>query len=608
MDIREKQIPTGEQQTVLRALAMSASRVGCKFLEVGSWCGDSAVILGKVAQQNGGNLFCVDWWKGNIGTELAEIASKEDIFSFFWKRICSEGLEDVVISIRGRSDLAGEMLRPQTFDFVFIDGDHRYEEVLNDIHQYASLVRKGGILCGHDCEGRLTDYDGMFLESGKNADCYETVHCGVVLAVGSTFEDYSINHTIWSVRARGENKGWEPTNLVFPGIEDSRQPNPPPIGYTRNYVVKRYGRFVYAVPRFLHDYDITKGKNENHPEVVKSTTVEELLQLLHEEMLTGVPLLRESYKRYNFVEYGDRIFAVSQGLGPLDLTEISEADLKVYQETRQCFIGDTLDEAKRLVDQFVHEPEPIEHGDESQKRIREQSERMETRFETLQQEWSAQTRTIDNLGLRVSELQKNVLDLGLKVTLQAGEQSERMENRFETLQQEWSAQTRTIDNVGLQVNELQKNALDLGLKLTLQKGWKALQGGRFEEAQEEFDRVIASADQMHKRCSQEALRGRGWTYYQTGKFTEAIADFSRALDCVTPNDATSLSHILRGRAWAYYRSGRRSEALQDFNRAKGSFYASPRIATFVLTIQILGSRARQGLKRLYQAIFACFEP
>jgi len=37
----------------------------------------------------------------------------------------------------------------QYFDFVYIDGDHRKSSVLRDLN-YASKVKLGGLLCGHD--------------------------------------------------------------------------------------------------------------------------------------------------------------------------------------------------------------------------------------------------------------------------------------------------------------------------------------------------------------------------------------------------------------------------------------------------------------------------
>src|SRR5208283_1678579 len=126
---------------------------GCKFLEVGSWLGDSTVILAQVAKKHGGHLFCVDWWKGNVGTDLVDIASNMDMFPLFWSTICKEGLEDTVVPIRSRSDLAAKIIKENSFNLVFLDADHRYEGILNDIKQYIPTVnRDHGILCGHDCE------------------------------------------------------------------------------------------------------------------------------------------------------------------------------------------------------------------------------------------------------------------------------------------------------------------------------------------------------------------------------------------------------------------------------------------------------------------------
>lgn len=37
-------------------------------------------------------------------------------------------------------------------DFVFIDADHKYHNVIRDITAWAPKVRKGGYVTGHDCE------------------------------------------------------------------------------------------------------------------------------------------------------------------------------------------------------------------------------------------------------------------------------------------------------------------------------------------------------------------------------------------------------------------------------------------------------------------------
>lgn len=37
-------------------------------------------------------------------------------------------------------------------DFVFIDADHQYRAVIEDIRAWSPKVRKGGYVTGHDCE------------------------------------------------------------------------------------------------------------------------------------------------------------------------------------------------------------------------------------------------------------------------------------------------------------------------------------------------------------------------------------------------------------------------------------------------------------------------
>ncbi len=51
---------------------------------------------------------------------------------------------------------AAALLRDGGFDLVFIDADHSYEAVRDDIAAWKAKVATAGILCGHDCESRAT--------------------------------------------------------------------------------------------------------------------------------------------------------------------------------------------------------------------------------------------------------------------------------------------------------------------------------------------------------------------------------------------------------------------------------------------------------------------
>lgn len=59
-----------------------------------------------------------------------------------------------VIVTRSTSAAAASWVEDHSLDWVFIDGDHRYEAVAEDIRLWTPKVRAGGIVAGHD---RLMD-------------------------------------------------------------------------------------------------------------------------------------------------------------------------------------------------------------------------------------------------------------------------------------------------------------------------------------------------------------------------------------------------------------------------------------------------------------------
>ena len=42
-------------------------------------------------------------------------------------------------------------------DFVYIDGNHDYDFVMDDIRKYYPLIKKGGVIGGHDFNGSYLD-------------------------------------------------------------------------------------------------------------------------------------------------------------------------------------------------------------------------------------------------------------------------------------------------------------------------------------------------------------------------------------------------------------------------------------------------------------------
>ena len=52
--------------------------------------------------------------------------------------------------IRKKSTDAAKDFADESLDFVFIDADHRFQAVTNDIAEWSKKVKKGGLVCGHD--------------------------------------------------------------------------------------------------------------------------------------------------------------------------------------------------------------------------------------------------------------------------------------------------------------------------------------------------------------------------------------------------------------------------------------------------------------------------
>ena len=52
--------------------------------------------------------------------------------------------------VRKKSSDAVEMFEDNSIDFLFVDGNHEYEYVLEDLRNYYPKVKPGGIICGDD--------------------------------------------------------------------------------------------------------------------------------------------------------------------------------------------------------------------------------------------------------------------------------------------------------------------------------------------------------------------------------------------------------------------------------------------------------------------------
>lgn len=113
--------------------------------EIGSYAGESIELFfksGRVKQ-----IFAIDPWKGNYNyatsPQISDFVLVENAFD---ERIKNKNVVKLKMTMKEAldSDLLPEL------DVVYIDGNHEYNCVLEDIKLSLQKIKSGGIICGHD--------------------------------------------------------------------------------------------------------------------------------------------------------------------------------------------------------------------------------------------------------------------------------------------------------------------------------------------------------------------------------------------------------------------------------------------------------------------------
>lgn len=182
------------------ALSRLVRSIGARtVLEVGSWLGDGST---RTLLEEGTTLYAVDHWRGSSNVQRQqEVAAEFDVFATFRHNTApwADRLKPMMMS----SVEAASIVADGVFDVVFLDGDHSYDETRRDIALWRPKVRPGGILCGHDCEGRPDDYGRERLyahreRDGIEADRFPQIHPGCILAVDEVLNSRA---ELWAEKA-----------------------------------------------------------------------------------------------------------------------------------------------------------------------------------------------------------------------------------------------------------------------------------------------------------------------------------------------------------------------------------------------------------------------
>jgi len=143
-----------------------------KFVEVGAWKGKSVAFMAVEIINSGKKIefHVVDPWlveksaaaaagidpsKTNYDEFLDPAIKKEynvegedQLYRDYIRNI--EPVKDVIKSHRMPSLDAVNLFEDESIDFIFLDGDHSYEYVKQELHAWYPKVKPGGVIAGHD--------------------------------------------------------------------------------------------------------------------------------------------------------------------------------------------------------------------------------------------------------------------------------------------------------------------------------------------------------------------------------------------------------------------------------------------------------------------------
>lgn len=147
-----------EEAGKLFEISLMAAETG-PILEIGSYCGKSAYIIGSACQRKDSILYSIDHHQGNeeqqpgeeyFDTDLFDDSiSRINTFPFFRQTLKRTGLEDTVVPIVAPSNVAGKMWKTP-ISMLFIDGGHSFEAAHTDFLTWAFHIKPSGFLVIHD--------------------------------------------------------------------------------------------------------------------------------------------------------------------------------------------------------------------------------------------------------------------------------------------------------------------------------------------------------------------------------------------------------------------------------------------------------------------------
>lgn len=160
-----------------------------KGVEVGTFKGEFSK---EIMENWEGSLYMVDVWRPLSNEEYLDASNhgnhKNQIYGDAMNNI--SGFEDRAVMVRASSKVASNMFEDNSLDFVYIDANHAYDYVVQDIELWYPKVKEGGYLCGHDYINIDWYNDPNFAKNGKDKHIYSDNYYHGVFGVNSAVDEF----------------------------------------------------------------------------------------------------------------------------------------------------------------------------------------------------------------------------------------------------------------------------------------------------------------------------------------------------------------------------------------------------------------------------------
>lgn len=145
--------------------------------EIGVYAGDFSEHIRR--HWRGHLLFCIDEWKHQLeGCEGYATNVDNDTFERLYQKVklMASKYPGAVELIRDSSRSASKRFIGGKLDFVYIDANHSYDSVMEDIRLWWPTLAAGGLMAGHDYGRSCDNYSVRRAVTAWAAEAGKPVH------------------------------------------------------------------------------------------------------------------------------------------------------------------------------------------------------------------------------------------------------------------------------------------------------------------------------------------------------------------------------------------------------------------------------------------------